>query len=581
MKPLNRRTFLKSLGTGAAAMTAARRSRAAEPARRTPNVLLVLTDDQGWGDIHSHGNEKLDTPVLDRLAADGARFDRFFVSPLCAPTRASMLTGRHYLRTGVSGVCGGKEVMRSSEVTIAQALKGAGYATGCFGKWHNGEQYPEHPRGKGFDEFFGFCGGNWDHYFDPTLERDGAYAANRGYITDIFTDAALAFLEKHRDRPFFCYVAYNAPHGPFQVPGKYFDKYIARGFDAKNAAVCGMVENVDWNVGRLLGKLDDLGLAEDTIVLFLTDNGPNGNRFNGGMRGIKGSADEGGCRVPCFIRWPRRIRPGTVIRPIAGHVDLLPTLADACGAKGSKTLPLDGVSLMPLLEGRAADWPDRMLFEKGAVRTQQWRFMAKGKGGGLYDMVADPGQQKDVTRDHPDVAARLAAAYAAWEEEASKGQAGMPPPICVGYREAPIVWLTTHRAAVRGSIQRLTPWTSGWLTAWTKTDGAVEWDIDVVEAGRFEAALWCTVPETAVGTKVRLEAGPAAVEGRMDKAHDPPPLDGHDRVKRGESYAKAWAADVLGPIALAKGRARLVLKVTELKGPRAMDLKAVRLVRLG
>jgi len=173
---------------------------------RRPNVLLLMTDDQGWGDIHSHGNQKLDTPVLDKLAADSVQFDRFYVSPVCAPTRASLLTGRYHLRTGVSWVTRGLETMRSEEVTLAEALKQAGYATGCFGKWHNGAHYPYHPNGQGFDEFFGFCAGHWNNYFDTHLERNGKAVKTRGYITDVLTDAAIAFIEKHRQRPFFCYV---------------------------------------------------------------------------------------------------------------------------------------------------------------------------------------------------------------------------------------------------------------------------------------------------------------------------------------------------------------------------------------
>jgi len=192
---------------------------------RKPNVLLILTDDQGWGDVTSHGNDVIDTPVMDSLAASGARFDRFFVSPVCAPTRASLLTGRYHPRTGVHGVTRGYETMRSNEVTLARVFKNAGYATGCFGKWHNGAHYTYHPNGKGFDEFLGFCAGHWNNYFDTNLERNGQQIKVKGYITNVLTDAALKFMEDSKDDPFFCYVPYNCPHGPFQVPDKYFDKY--------------------------------------------------------------------------------------------------------------------------------------------------------------------------------------------------------------------------------------------------------------------------------------------------------------------------------------------------------------------
>ena len=286
---------------------------AAEEARR-PNVLLIMTDDQGWGDLRVHGNEKIDTPTLDALASAGVQFDRFYVSPVCAPTRASLLTGRYHMRTGVTGVTRGQETMRAEEVTIAEVLKTAGYSTGCFGKWHSGAHYPHHPNGQGFDEFFGFCGGHWNNYFDTRLERNGRAVQTSGYITDVITEAAIGFIEQHRSEPFFCYVPYNAPHGPFQVPDQYFDKYIARGLDAKTATVYGMCENIDHNVDRLMGTLETNGLTRDTIVIFLTDNGPNGARFNGGMRGTKGSAHEGGCRVPLFIRWPDRLSAGRTVQ---------------------------------------------------------------------------------------------------------------------------------------------------------------------------------------------------------------------------------------------------------------------------
>ena len=341
-------------------------------ADRKPNVLLIMTDDQGYGDLRLHGNAKIDTPVLDRLAGESTRFDRFFVCPLCTPTRASLLSGRYYLRTGVASVTRGLETMRSEEVTIAEVLKGGGYATGCFGKWHLGEHYPNHPNGQGFDEFFGMPTGHWDNYFDPRLEHNGRMVATRGYITDVLTDAGVRFIEQQRDRPFFCYVPYNAPHTPLQVPDALFDKYKARGLDDRAAAIYGMVENIDGNVGRLLRKLDALKLAGNTIVIFLSDNGPEGpegSRYNAGMRGMKGRVHEGGVRVPLFVRWPGRIPRGKVVKQIAAHVDLLPTIAELCGVPLPRTQPLDGRSLAGLLMAKGQDWPDRMIF----TRMPNWK----------------------------------------------------------------------------------------------------------------------------------------------------------------------------------------------------------------
>ena len=384
-----------------------------------PNVVLIMTDDQGWGDVHSHGNDQIDTPTMDQLAASGARFDRFFVSPMCGPTRASLLTGRWNLRTGVSWVSHGKEIMRLDELTLGNAFAEAGYATGAFGKWHNGEYGPYHPNARGFQVFLGFCRGAWENYFNAVIERNREPIETKGYITDVLTDGVLEFIETNRNRPFFCYVPYNAPHHPYQVPEKYFAKYIDRGFDEKTACVYGMVENVDDNLARILAKLDQLQLADNTIVIFTSDNGPwmpaSGSegswrrRYNGGMRGRKAEVDEGGVRVPLFVRWPGHIQPHTTVTQIAAHVDLFPTLMDLCNVPTSKNLPLDGRSLVPLLKGETENWPDRMIFTHqnqfgetrmtpGSVRTQQYRLVNRGDGYELYDMLADPGQKSDIAK---------------------------------------------------------------------------------------------------------------------------------------------------------------------------------------
>ena len=271
-----------------------------------PNIVLIMADDMGWGDIAMNGNPfSINTPNLEKIARSGARFEHFMVSPLCAPTRASLLTGRYHLRTGVSNVTGGLETMRSEEVTMAEVFRNAGYATGLFGKWHNGAHYPQDPNGQGFDEFFGFCGGHWTNYFNTRLQHNQTMVATRGYITDVLTDAALDFIEKNKARPFLCYIPYNAPHGPFQVDDKYFNKFKSKGVNDMDAAIYGMVENVDENIGRVLEKLESLKLTGNTIVVFLTDNGPNSNRYNGYMKGKKGAVDEGGCT-------------GTVVYSLAG-----------------------------------------------------------------------------------------------------------------------------------------------------------------------------------------------------------------------------------------------------------------------
>jgi len=593
-----RREFLRSTGLLAAGGVVGRAS--PRPARG-PNILLILTDDQGWGDIRSHGNEVIDTPTLDRLADEGARFDRFFVSPVCAPTRAALLTGRDHLRTGTSWVTHGREVMRASEVTIAESLRQAGYATGCFGKWHNGAHYPHHPNGQGFEEFIGFCGGHWNNYFDPRLERNGEPIRARGYITDVFTDAALAFMEHHRSERFFCYVPFNAPHFPCQLPDRYFNKYRARGCDPTLASVYGMVESIDDNVGRLLTKLDELGIAKDTVVLFITDNGPNTQRYNGGMRGAKGSVYEGGVRVPCFVRWPGHIAPGTTVEPITAHIDVLPTLLELCEAKRPTSPPIDGVSLVPLLFGKKRDtipiadvgnwygvplFPDRRLFTHqarndgvfeapGSVRTQRYRIVHTDERNELYDMLADPGQQTDIAAQHPDLVRDLAAAYDAWFADATKdGFKRIPIP--VGYPQAPRVELPAPEAYFEGALgfRGRIGWANDWLTGWTSTSDRVWWNLNIVREGRYEITLQYVCPEACVGSRVAVEIGGETLEATISHPHDPPPLPNHDRTGDAAYDEKEWAPLSLGTVHLKPGEARLTVRATHVAGTEAMELRA-------
>ena len=395
---------------------------------RKPNVVVFLSDDQGWGDLSIHGNKNLATPNIDSLAKDGALFERFFVCPVCSPTRAEFLTGRYHARGGVRGVSTGQERLDLDERTIADTFKAAGYATAAFGKWHNGLQSPYHPNDRGFDEYYGFCSGHWGDYFSPPLRHNNTLVRGNGYTTDDFTDHAIQFIEKNQSSPFFCYVPFNTPHSPLQVPDSYWDRFKNKKlemlhYDAAQEeidftrAALAMCENIDWNVGRVLKRLDELKLADNTIVLYFADNGPNSWRWNDGMKGRKGSTDEGGIRSPLLVRWPKHIAPGTRLPQIAGAIDLLPTLADLCGVRTLDNKKLDGVSLKPLLSGTTANWPERTIvtFWNGRVslRTQQYRFDAGGGQGkkavtatALYDMSLDPGQKRDISKERPEVAAK-------------------------------------------------------------------------------------------------------------------------------------------------------------------------------
>jgi len=325
-----------------------------------PNILFILTDDQGWGDLSISGNPNLQTPNIDQLAKNGAILDRFYVSPVCSPTRAEILTGRYAVRSGVYSTSQGGERIDLDETTIAEVFKNAGYKTGAFGKWHSGMQYPYHPNGRGFEEYYGFCSGHWGNYIDPMLEHNGELVQGEGFLPDDLTNKAMAFIEKNKDQPFFAYLPYNTPHSPMQMPDKWWNKFKdieltnlgdGRGKEEieHTKAALAFCENIDWNVGRLVKKLQDLGIEENTIIVYLSDNGPNGARWNGKMKGRKGSTDEGGVRSPTFIQWKNTIPAGTKIETIAAGIDFLPTLTDLASIPMYTDKPVDGMSIKPLL----------------------------------------------------------------------------------------------------------------------------------------------------------------------------------------------------------------------------------------
>ena len=277
-----------------------------------PNVVILLADDSGWGDYSCSGNQQVRTPQIDSLKKDGASLDRFYVCSVCAPTRAEMLTGRYHPRGGVRGVSTGQERLNLDEKTLADVFKSAGYATGAFGKWHNGSQWPYHPMARGFEEYYGFTSGHWGEYFDPPLDHNGKLVRGQGFIADDLTSKALEFIDRNKDKPFFCYIPFNTPHSPWAVPDEYWqrtkDRAIAqRGAEGEKEDLAitrcalAMMENLDANVGRVLKHLDELKLSENTIVIYFSDNGPNSARWNGGMKGRKGTTDEGGVRSVCFL----------------------------------------------------------------------------------------------------------------------------------------------------------------------------------------------------------------------------------------------------------------------------------------
>ena len=397
-----------------------------------------MTDDQGYGDLACHGNPIIKTPHLDELYTQSLRLTNFHVGPTCSPTRAALMTGHYCNRTGVWHTIMGRSLLRKDEVTMGDIFSAGGYRTGIFGKWHLGDNYPFRPQDRGFGEVLVHGGGGvgqgpdyWGNdYFDDTYFHNGQPKKFTGYCTDVWFDGAMEFIEANRDRPFFCYIPTNAPHGPYNISDAYMNPYLDKGLPESQARFYGMITNIDDNMGRLMRRLKELDLEENTILIFMTDNGTSGNGFNAGMRGKKGSEYEGGHRVPVFIRWPAaNVKGARDIERLTAHVDLLPSLIELCGLKKPYGLEFDGESIVRLLTDHDESWPDRTLvtdsqriehpekWRKSAVMTDRWRLI---NGKELYDMKADPGQETDIAAKHPQVVENLRKDYEDWWADVSE-----------------------------------------------------------------------------------------------------------------------------------------------------------------
>ncbi len=447
------KAFLKLAAVFSLAATGAQ---AKAPAGSRPNIIFIMTDDQGYGDLGCHGHPFLKTPHLDKLYAESTRFTDYHVSPTCAPTRAGLMSGKEPFKVGVTHTILERERMALGVPTVAEVLKKAGYTTGIFGKWHLGEEDAYQPGNRGFDEVFihgaggigqKFAGSQGDvprnNYFDPTIRHNGVFEKTSGFCTDVFFSQAMGWIKEHKDQPFFAYIALNAPHGPYLAPEEYKALYRNKVKDDQSAAFFGMITNVDDNVGRLMEKLDAWGLAGNTLLIFTTDNGSaRGSRiFNAGMKGGKGTLNQGGARVPLFFRLPGLTVAGRDLNQLARHIDIFPTFAELAGADISD-LGLGGRSLIPLLKDPAAALPDRKLFFHGgrwpkagapghfgkgdtnpdhyknknyAVRSEKWRLVGPDT---LYDIEKDPGETTNVFAAHPEVAAEMQKAYEAFWAEA-------------------------------------------------------------------------------------------------------------------------------------------------------------------
>ena len=516
-----------------------------------PNVIVIMSDDQGGGDYGFMGNEIIRTPELDVMAKRSGLLTKFYVSPVCAPTRASLMTGRYNYRTRCIDTYVGRAMMDPAEVTIAELLRAADYRTGIYGKWHLGDNYPMRPMDQGFEDSLIHRGGGIGQpsdpigaegkYTDPTLIKNGVETPMKGYCTDIYFDGAMDFIEAaaKRKENFFTYIATNAPHGPYHdVPEKLYQEYLKVDFRPiminknpnparlksetdKLARICAMITNIDENVGRLFRKLDQLGLRENTIVLYLNDNGPNSMRYVGNMRGMKAHIDDGGVRSPLVFHWPAQVKARKTSAILCAHIDLMPTLLDACDVKIPAKLKIDGRSFLPLLAGDNTPWPKRQvvlqshrgnvpqLYHHFALHEEPWKLVhptgfGKESFAGepkleLYDLSKDPRQQNNLAAQRPKVFQRLKKNYEDWffDVSSSRPDNYTPPRIVIGTKHEPRSVLT--RQDWRHVTGR--PW---------GRDSNGFWLLEAPEPGAYEVEV--IFKETYPAGKATITAGKARQE---------------------------------------------------------------------
>ncbi len=561
---------------------------------RGPNIILILADDQGWGDLSFNGNANLQTPHIDAIAKNGISFQNFYVQPVCSPTRAEILTGRYFPRTGVYSTSEGGERINSDETTIADILRKAGYQTAAYGKWHNGVQPPYHPNARGFDDYYGFASGHWGDYFSPILEHNGRMVQGRGFLADDITDKALDFITRWKYEPFFLFLPFNTPHSPMQVPDPFWERFRDKDLPQQyegvekedinfTRAALAMVENIDYNVGRLTGRLQELGLEENTILIYLSDNGPNGWRWNGGMRGKKGSTDEGGVRTPFFVQWKGSIQPGSSAKQIASAIDILPTVLNLAGLRPDLKKKLDGKDLTPLIFQSGSDWQNRLVYNhwegKTSIRSEKYRLDAQQR---LYDLTTDPSQQRDLGDQYPALRDSLIQAGEKWlaDVAAVPGDPGRSYPL--GHPDFEFTQLPARDGIPHGNIIRSNKFPNcSYFTQWLAISDFMSWELDVLQAGDFEVELYYTCAEKDLGAIVELALGDSHIVAKIDKANDPP-LRGmeHDRYPRSESYVKDFVPMKLGTIRLKKGTGRLTLKALTIPGREAAEVRLILFKRI-
>ncbi|MGI9494617.1 MAG: arylsulfatase [Mariniblastus sp.] len=492
-----------------------------------PNVVIVITDDQGYGDLSCHGNPVLKTPGIDQLYAESVRLVDYHVAPTCSPTRAALQSGHWTNRTGVWHTIMGRSMLRENEPTIGEVFSDAGYATGMFGKWHLGDNYPFRPEDRGYTEVLRHGGGGvgqtpdyWDNaYFDGSYWHNGKPEAAKGYCTDVFFDYAKAFIknQKAANKPFLAYISTNAPHGPLHCPEDFSKPYIGK-HGSKVGNFFGMIANIDDNVSKLRAFLSEEGLTDNTIFIFTTDNGTasGASVFNAEMRGKKGSEYDGGHRVPFFVHWPNgNMNSASDVKPITHAVDVLPTLMELCNVTSEKERYFDGKSIASLLRGETnsnIDWNNRILvtdsqrvkdpimWKSSAVMTSKWRLV---NGKELYEIKADPGQKNDVAKAYPAEVRRLRDFYQGWWEEIEPSFKNATS-IYLGHPQANPARLTSHDWITTGS----TPWNQGHIRKGVDNEKSTGfWYVNVHTAGTYEIKLRRWPEESARAINAGMKPG--------------------------------------------------------------------------
>ena len=505
-----------------------------------PNVILIITDDQGYGDLSFNGNPNIITPALDNFAAESVRFNNFYVSPVCAPTRSSLMTGRYSLRTGVRDTYNGGAIMSSSEVTLAEMLKQANFTTGIFGKWHLGDNYPSRPSDQGFDESLIHLAGGMGQvgdftnyfkkdtsYFDPILWHNNEQKPYKGYCSDIFTENAIEFIEKNKNNPFFCYLSFNAPHNPLQVPDEYYQAYktldptdgidpelipiekISEKTKDNTRKVYAMVTNIDDNLKKLFNKVDELGIKDNTIVIFMTDNGPQHARYVAGMKGRKSSVYNGGIRVPFFLRFPAMFSGNQEVNQITAHIDLLPTLSRLCNVEMPRDRKIDGRSFIPSINGEKL--PERSffsywtrkypeLFNNIALQRGQFKLIGKTDYNSpienfeLYDTYNDPFEKNNLVTQKKSIALSLKKEmHQTFLELVNSENLKNPPRIMLGSDFENPVYLNRNDAG-------------GQRAVWNQEQAYSFWKVDINKEGLYDLKFKFLKPLPANGN-MYLEIG--------------------------------------------------------------------------